>query len=170
MAKYGNFVINPTPGMKIIPINYGTAFSQFTINMRLSRTWGFGERVNGNNNQRNQQQQQGGPGGQGGNFNGGGGGRGGGGGGGGGGRGGGGGNFNGGGGGRGGGGGGDSSGQKYTLAAGLIVRNMLNTVNQAAPSGNLLDNRFDESLALANTGGQNVSANRRMEINLRFSF
>ena len=77
-GPYGNFVINPTPGMKIIPINYGTAFSQFTINMRLSRTWGFGERVNGNNNQRNQQQQQDGPGGQGGNFNGGGGGRGGG--------------------------------------------------------------------------------------------
>ncbi len=166
-TAYGNLIINPT-GLNPIPINYGNAFPQFTINMRLSRTWGFGERVNGNNNQRNQQQ-QGGPGGQGGNFNGGG-------------RGGGGGNFNGGGGGRGGGGGGgggggrggggggDSSGQKYTLTAGLIVRNMLNTVNQGAPSGNLLDNRFDESLALANTGGQNVSANRRMEINLRFSF
>ena len=60
--------------------------------------------------------------------------------------------------------------RSITLTAGLIVRNMLNTVNQGAPSGNLLDNRFNESLALANTGGQNVSANRRMEINLRFSF
>ncbi len=44
-GPYGNFVINPTPGMKIIPINYGDAFGQFTINVRLQRTWGFGERI-----------------------------------------------------------------------------------------------------------------------------
>jgi hypothetical protein len=165
-ANYGNFVINPTPGMKIIPINYGHAFSQFTVNMRLSRTWGFGERINGNNNQRNQG--QGGQNGQpgfggagnngggnrgGGNFNGGG-------------------NRNGGGGGRGGGGGGggDSSGQRFTLTAGLVARNIFNTVNPASPVGDLLDNRFDVPYQLANIGGANVSANRRMELNLRFSF
>ena len=159
-GKYGNFVINPTPGMKIIPINYGNAYAQFTVNMRVSRTWGFGERLNSNNNRN---QQQGGQNGQpgfgaaaggrgGGNFNGGGGGGGRGPGGGGGGR-----------------GGGDSSGQKYTLTAGLVVRNLFNTVNPGAPVGDLL-NRFDDVLAMANIGGANVSANRRMELNLRFSF
>jgi hypothetical protein len=174
-GKYGNFVINPTPGMKIIPINYGNAFSQFQINISIRRTWGFGERLNGATNQN---QAQGGPnnqpgfgqaaGGGGGNFNGGGN------------RGGGGGNFNGGGGGRGGGGGGggrgggggggDSSGQKYTLTAGLEARNLFNTVNPAAPQGDLLSNRFDEALSLANIGGGNISANRRLTFNLRFSF
>jgi uncharacterized membrane protein YgcG len=172
---YGNFVINPVlnpttglpvdPTLKLIPINYGHGFSQFTVNMRLSRTWGFGERITGNNNQRNQQGANGqnnqpgfGRGAGGGGNGGGGGGRGGGGG------------FAGGGGGRGGGGGGggDSSGQKFTLTAGIIARNMFNTVNPATPSGNLLDNRFDEALAI--TGGQNISANRRLEFNLRFSF
>lgn len=153
-GAYGQFILNPTPGMKLIPINYGHAFSQFTINMRLSRTWGFGERTSGNNNQRQQQNNQPGfgRGAGGGNFNGGGG------------------RYNGGGGGRGGnfGGGGDSSGQKYTLTAGIIARNMLNTVNVAAPSGSLIDNRFDQGLAI--TGAQNISANRRIELNLRFSF
>jgi hypothetical protein len=163
-GKYGNFVINPTPGMKIIPINYGNAFSQFTVNMRITRTWGFGERVNGNNNQRNQG--QGGQNGQPGGFGTpGGGNRGGGGGFAGGGRGGG-----GGGGGRGGGGNNDSSGQKYTLTAGMEARNLFNTVNPAAPQGDLLSNRFDEALALANIGGGNISANRRLDFSLRFSF
>jgi hypothetical protein len=169
-GKYGNFVINPyqpltgalLPGLKIIPVNYGTAFSQFTVNMRVSRTWGFGERL-GSNNQRNQPQGQGGQNGQaaglgggrgGGNFNGGGGGGRGGGGGGGGGR----------------GGGGDSSGQKYTLTAGIVARNIFNTVNPAAPVGDLLDNRFDQAYVMANIGGANVSANRRLELNLRLSF
>ncbi|HEY1757717.1 MAG TPA: carboxypeptidase regulatory-like domain-containing protein [Bryobacteraceae bacterium] len=161
-GKYGSFVINPTPGMKIIPVNYGNAFSQFTINLRASRTWGFGERVGANPNAPPQGGQNGQPGfgapagrgggGGGGNF--GGGGRGGGGGG---------------GGGRGG-GGGDSSGQKYTLTAGIVTRNLLNTVNPSAPQGNLLDNRFDEALSLANTGGGGQSANRRIEFNLRLSF
>ncbi len=160
-GKLGNFVINPTPGMKIIPVNYGSAYSQFNINLNIRRTWGFGERINGNNNNaRGQQGQNGQPGfagpaggggrGGGGNFNGGGG-RGGG----------------GGGGGRG--GGGDSSGQKYTLTAGIVTRNLLNHVNPAAPSGDLLDNRFGEALALSG-GGQNASANRRIEFNLRLSF
>ncbi len=159
-TAYGDLIINPTPGMKIIPINYGTAHGQFTVNVRLSRTWGFGERVTGNNN--NQQQQRnnqpgfgrgagGGPGGGGGGgFRGGGGG---------GGRGGGGGFF----------GGGDSSGQRFTLTAGLIARNLFNTVNPGNYEGDILSPRFDTSEAL-NVGGQNVSANRRLELNLRFSF
>jgi len=175
-TSYGDFIvgapISPVTGLptlpgygtlNVIPINYGHGFGQFFVNMRLSRTWGFGERVTGNNNnQRNQQQGQGQPG-----FGRGAGGPGGGGGGGG--RGGGGGGF-GGGGGRGGGGGGDSSGQKFTLTAGLIVRNLFNTVNYSSPEGLLLSNRFDTPLNIVANGGNGVAANRRMEINLRFSF
>jgi hypothetical protein len=164
-GKYGNLVINPTPGMKVIPINYGNAFAQFQVNLSIRRTWGFGERLTGANPPPQPGGQNGQPG-----FGGGGAPRGGGGGGGGGGaRGGGG----GGGGARGGGGGGlgnDSSGQKYTLTAGLEARNLFNTVNAAAPVGDLLSNRFDEALSLANVGGGNISANRRLTINLRFAF
>jgi len=163
---YGMFVINPLPGMKIIPSNYGNAFSQFTINARLSRTWGFGERVTRDPNAPQQRNRGGG---------GGGGGRGGGGfpggGGGGGGRGGGG--FAGGGGGGGGFfGGGDTSNNKYTMTVGIVARNLLNTNNPGAPESNLLSPRFGEALSLAGggQGGGNQSANRRLELNIRFSF
>jgi Carboxypeptidase regulatory-like domain len=160
-GKYGNLVINPTPGMKVIPINYGNAYSQFQVNLSVRRTWGFGERLGGTAPAPPGGGQNGQPG-----FAGGGGGA----------RGGGGGGFAGGGrggggaaGGRGG-GGGDSSGQKYTLTAGLEARNLFNTVNPASPVGELLSNRFDEALSEANIGGGNISANRRLTFNLRFSF
>jgi len=149
-AKYGNFVINPTPGMTVIPANYGTGFAQININMRISRTWGWGEPTTTTPN-------GGRGGGGGGPRGGGGGGRPGGG-------------FAGGG---GGGffGGGDAAGKKYTLTAGLYVRNIFNTLNQGLPEGNLLSPRFDESLALATAGqGATQSANRRMEFSLRFGF
>jgi hypothetical protein len=165
-AKYGNFVINPKPGMTVIPVNYGSAHSQFTVNMRLSRTWGFGEKATAPNN-RQQGGQDGGQGGQNGGFRGGQGGGGRGPGGGGGGRGGGG--FAGGGGGRGGGGGG-ASGQKYTVQAGIYVRNIFNTNNQGIPDSDLLSPRFGQSLSLAGGGGATQSANRRLEFNLRLSF
>jgi hypothetical protein len=153
-TKYGSFVINPTPGMTIIPANYGSGFAQINFNMRISRAWGFGESTAANPNQA----RRGGGGGPGG------GGRGGG--------------F---GGGRPGGGGpppggglfggGDTSGKKYTLTLGLYVRNIFNTVNQGLPEGDLLSPRFGETLALASAGqGATQSANRRMEINLRFGF
>lgn len=158
-AKYGNFVINPKPGMTVIPVNYGSAWGQFSVNMRLSRTWGFGEKATApNNNPR--QQQGGGPGGPGGPGGGGG--------------------FRGpgGGGARGGGGfpgggrgvGNAASGQKYTLTAGLFVRNIFNRTNQGIPDSDLLSPRFGESLSLAGGGGATQSANRRIEFNLRFAF
>ena len=37
-----DFVLNPTQGMTIIPVNYGKAYASI-VNMRISRTWGFGE-------------------------------------------------------------------------------------------------------------------------------
>ena len=73
----------------------------------------------------------------------------------------------------------DTAGKKYTVTAGLFVRNVLNTWNPGAPEGNLLSPRFGETLSLAGAGGPlgggplggaTQSANRRIELTLRFSF
>jgi len=156
MTKYGNYVVNPpaNSNLKPIPVNYGNGFAQINVNMRISRTWGFGEAVTVNPNQG---RRGGGGGGGGGRGPGGGGGRG-----------------------PGGGGpppgggffgGGDASGKKYTVTLGLYVRNIFNTFNQGLPEGDLLSPRFGETLQLATFGqGATQSANRRMEINLRLGF
>ncbi|HEY6346939.1 MAG TPA: carboxypeptidase-like regulatory domain-containing protein [Bryobacteraceae bacterium] len=165
-----NPIGDPACGSAIIPRNYLSAYGNLRFNLRIGRSWGFGERVSGNNqNQRGNGNFNGD---QGGNNNGGGGGGGGrnGGGGGGGGRGGGG--FAGGGG-RGGGGGGrggggnQSSGQRYTLNANVEFQNLLNTVNKPAPVANLSSPFLGEILA---GGGQNALWNRRVQLVLRFSF
>ncbi len=145
---YGSFVVNPKPGMTVIPANYGTAFAQVNVNMRLTRTWGWGERAtaprpNGGGPRGPGFGAVAGRGGGGGGPRGGGGGR-----------------FF---------GGGDASGKKYTVTAGLFVRNVLNTWNPGDPEGNLLSPRFGQTLALAGGGGTQ-SANRRIELTLRFSF
>jgi len=68
-------------------------------------------------------------------------------------------------------GGGDTSGKKYTVTLGLYVRNIFNTVNPGLPESDLLSPRFGETLALASAGqGATQSANRRMELSLRFGF
>lgn len=163
------FVLNPTQGMTIIPINYGKAFPQYNVNLRISRTWGFGELTQAARNRQQQQQQQGGgrgPGfGQVAGAGGGGGGRGGGGGGG----------PRGGGGGMPGMGGGDSSGRRYSLTASIMFHNLFNTVNPAAPIGNLISPSYGEAISQASGGfgGPNGAAqafNRRIDLSLRFSF
>ncbi len=167
-SSYGLFIVNPTPGMKVIPANYGSAFGQFNFNVRVSRSWGWCERASGPAGPRGGAGGgRGGPGGFGGM----------------------------GGGPRGGGGGprgpmgggpgpggmfggGDVSGKKYTLTAGIFVHNLFNTVNPGTPEGNLLSSRFGEPLGLAGGGfggmGGGVAAaqafNRRIDLSLRFSF
>ena len=42
-TAYGLLNINPQPGDKIIPRNYGRGPAQFNLNLRLARTWGFGK-------------------------------------------------------------------------------------------------------------------------------
>jgi hypothetical protein len=165
------FVVNPTQGMTIIPVNFGKAFGQINVNMRISRTWGFGE-TTASARQRQQGQDAGG-GGRGPGFGqaagGGGGGRGGGGGGprGGGGPGPGGGGF----------GGGDcgSSGRRYSLTASIMFHNMFNNVNQGAPVGSLISPEFGQAISLAGGGfaGGGAAAqafNRRIDLSVRFSF
>jgi hypothetical protein len=167
-TRYGCF--SPT-GTQLIPVNYGDGPSQVNLNLRISRTWGWGERAGSTNNPNG-----------GGGFNpgggppggfqggGGGGGRGGGGfgGGGGGGR-----------GGRGGGGFGNvngNTGKRYNLTLNVEARNALNHVNYAAPTGVLGSPFFGISTALNNGGGggfggNNGSAgNRKVQVQLRFQF
>jgi hypothetical protein len=161
------FVVNPTQGMTIIPINYGVAFPQYNVNMRISRTWGFGESIAST---RNRQQQDGGGGpGRGPGFGqpaGGGGGP----------RGGGGGGARGGGGAPGGfGDAGGSSGKRYSLTASAMFHNLFNTKNDGLPVGTLLSPEFGQSTQLATSGfgagGAAAQAfNRRIDFSLRFSF
>jgi hypothetical protein len=41
-TPYGYLNPNPAPGQPILPYNAANAFAQFSMNLRLSRTWGFG--------------------------------------------------------------------------------------------------------------------------------
>jgi hypothetical protein len=149
-TPYGKFDTQPGPGDTIIPRNYGNGPSQFSLNIRLAKTWGFGESTTGP---------------AGGNRGGGGGGgpRGGGGG------------YGGPGGGRGGPMGGmfgdASTGKKYNLTLTAQARNLFNTVNYANPIGVITSPLFGASNQLANTGpGGSNAENRRLEFGLRFAF
>jgi len=46
-TQWGLFNLAPGPGDKIIPINYGIAPGHFTMNFRLSKTFGFGKKQEG---------------------------------------------------------------------------------------------------------------------------
>jgi hypothetical protein len=162
-TPWGCFDISPAAGAALIPINYGEGPGNFSVNLRLSRTWGWGEKSAGAT------PRAGGDGG-GGRGPGGGGARGGG-------RGGG---FAGGGfGGRGGGGGrggrGGASGKKYSATLSVNARNALNHVNLGQPTGNLTSTFFGQSTSLAGGqggfgGGGTAAGNRRVEVQLRFQF
>ena len=163
-TAYGLLNPNPKPGEALLPYNFGRGPSQFNVNLRLARTWGFGNTKESAANAAMQGGPMGGPG-MGGPPMGGGGYRGGGGGGmrGGGGMGGPGGMF----------GGGSVPGKRYNLTLSLSARNLLNHVNLSSPVGNLRSPSFGESLSLASgfgpMGGGAV-ANRRLDMQLRFAF
>ena len=154
-TKYGVFDTNPQPGESIIPRNYGDGPGLFSVNLRLSRTFGFG----GERGVSAAASGGGMPGGGGlavGGMRGGGGG---------------------GGGPRGGGGGprggpfGDAvTNQRYNVTIGISARNLFNSVNLAPPIGNLSSPLFGTSNALAGGFFGSASANRRIEMQLRFSF
>ncbi len=157
-TAYGLLNAQPTPGEAPIPRNFGNGFGSLTINMRVSRSWGFGESTARPGNQGGG---TGGPrgGGLGGGRPGGGGG---------------------GGGGRGGGFlGGATTNRRYNLIASVEIRNLLNSVNPSAPVGTLGSPFFDKSQGITGGfagpgggggGGATQSANRRLEMQLRFSF
>jgi hypothetical protein len=152
VTRFGAFDPNPTTGQTIIPRNFGNGPSFFNVNLRVSKTFGFGEARG-----------TGGGGGRGG----GGGGRGGRGG-----RGGGGGPF---GGTQGGGTFGDAqrTESRYSLNVSVNIQNLLNHTNLGTPIGNLSSPLFGRSITTARGvggGGGSAAGNRRVELSLRFSF
>jgi hypothetical protein len=177
-TPFGDFDLNPAPGAELIPRNYGRSPGQFTVNLRINKSFGFGE-VPGAAARRTAANEQtpaaGGeqpPAGAGGGRRGGGGRAGGGGRGGGGGgpRGGGGGAF-----GQGGifGGGGAGGEQKrYNLTLGINISNIFNRTNPGPFVGNLSSDRFGQAIQSGGFGfgGGSAAGNRRVEAQLRFSF
>lgn len=152
---------NPKVGQALLGRNAGNNPGSFSLNLRLSRTWGFGgEKSGAVADPMQQMMMRGGPGGGGG-----GGGRGGG--------------------GMGGGGmgggmfGGGSS--KYNLTLSAQAQNITNHVNYGAPVGSLNSPNFGISTSTGSGfgggpgggpggGGGGSSANRRIQLSLRFSF
>jgi hypothetical protein len=182
-TPFGNFDLNPAPGAEIIPRNYGRSPGQFTVNMRINKSFGFGEAPGAAARRTaaaNAQTPAGGgdqtaAGGAGGGGRGAGGAGGGGrpGGGGPGGRGGGGGGAFGQGGIFGGGGGGGGAEQKrYNLTLGINISNIFNRTNPGAFIGNLSSSRFGQAIQSGGFGfgGGTAAGNRRVEAQVRFSF
>ena len=145
----GTFDAQPTASEKIVPINYATGPSHATVNLRLTRTFGFGPKTS-----RPASNQGGGPGGGGG------------------------GGSRGGGGPRGplfGGGPGGmfSSGgsdRRYSLTFGVSARNAFNKVNVGNPSGILGSRFFDTPNGLQGGPFSTASAVRRIDLLATFNF
>ena len=143
-------MFNPTPAAgQVLPVNYGNGPGNATFNLRLSKTFGFGRESKG--------------GGAGGGMEGRGGPRG----------------YPGGGlGGRGlsGTGGGNPFGfgaatnRRYNLTFTISGRNMFNSVSPAPPVGNLSSPFFGQSIALVGGPFSSASANRRVDLQVMFSF
>jgi hypothetical protein len=146
----GNFTATPAAGERMVPINYETGPSVFTFNLRFGKTFGIGPKLQKSTDATGGPPQGGGP-------------RGGGGG-----RGPGGNPF--GGGGRGGMFGGDTSDRKYSLTFNVMVRNLFNNVNRAAPVGILNSPYFGQSIALAGGPFGSGAYNRRLDLQVMFSF
>jgi hypothetical protein len=158
LTPYGWLNPNPTPGEAILPRNFGRSPGNISINLRLSKTFGFGgSRESTGANRRNNNGGGGGgfPGGPGG------------------------GGFQGGpgGGGPGGGffrglGGGTNTGQRYNLTFSVQARNLLNHVNPGPINGIITSPLFDESNTLAGGFGAFAQSglNRRIDLQARFTF
>jgi hypothetical protein len=147
-TPYGLISTSPTT-VALIPRNLGSGPAAFTFNVRLSKTIGFGKVAEAS-----------GGGGQGQHGGGGGGGRG-----------------PGGIGGRGlGGGGGNPFGgapttnKRYNVTFTVAARNLFNNVNLAKPVGNINSQFFDQSIALAGGPFNTAAANRRIDLQVQFSF
>lgn len=152
VTPWGAFNPTPQPGDTIIPRNFGRGPAQFSINLRVSRTWGFGERRGsggaGDSGMPMGGRGRGGPGGPmmggmgrprmgPGMF------------------------------------GDASTGKRFNITLSASARNLLNHENFAPPNGNLSSLLFGESLSLAGgfgPMGSSASSNRRLDFQLRFSF
>jgi hypothetical protein len=178
VTPFGDFDIRPAPGTPLIPRNFGEAPAFMNVNLRVGKTWTFGDLPNSRRVANGGGQDQSGGGRRGadtgglGNIGGVGGGRGGRGGGGGGGRGGGGGGLF-------GGMGGPGAEKRYGLTLSLNFQNLLNQVNLSKPNGNLSSATFGQSLSsvgggggfgFGGGGGNSSAGNRRITAQVRFTF
>jgi len=147
----GTFDAAPKAGEKITSINYATGPSHVVMNLRLTKTFGFGPKVS----RASGNQGQGGPGGGGGGIR-----------------------MGGGGGGPrgpvfGGGQGGmpgGNSDRRYNLTFGVNARNVFNKVNFTNPSGILGSRFFDTPNQLQGGPFSNSAANRRIDLQVTFGF
>ncbi len=150
VTPYGTFSPVPQAGQPLTPINYGGGPALFTLNLRLSKTFGLGPVVKGGSGSAGGP--RGGPGGGGGHGGGGLGPRG-----------------------LSGGGGspftfGSETSHKYNLTFSVSARNLLNNVNYGPPVGNLNSSIFGLSNSLAGGPFSSGSANRRIDLQMLFSF
>jgi hypothetical protein len=146
-TKFGCFNLTPAPGEPAIPINFAEGPGRFTLNLRLSKTFGFGKKT-----EKVPTGAPGGPG-AGGTFG------------------------RGPGGPRGGGGGrgfggfdGNTTGQRYSLTFGVAARNIFNNVNVATPIGDLSSPIFGQSNGPAGQPYSSSTANRRIDLQVTFAF
>jgi hypothetical protein len=133
-------------GASVVPINYCTGPSEYTFNLRLTKTFGFGASTRPKAGG-----PDGGPGGGGGHGDHGGGGHGGGGGGG----------F---------GGGGTSTGKRYNLAFGVQVQNLFDTKDLSVPQSVLNSSNFGVSTQIYGGPYTTTSALRRITLQTSFNF
>jgi hypothetical protein len=144
---YGCFNLVSVPGAPVIPINDATGPGRFTLNLRVSKTFGFGAKK--------EVAASGGPGGPGGGTFG---------------RGPGGGGPHGGGDRGGGMFGGGPSNYRYNLTFSVNARNIFNDVNVSNPIGNLSSPLFGQSNGLAGGPFSSSTANRKIDLQLSFNF
>ncbi len=152
-TRWGVFDTDPLPGQTVIPRNWGSGPGQFSLNLRMSRTFGFGgERKSPAPGMPEAMPPGGGPppgasggpgvgpgapagmrGGPRGPFA-------------------------------------ENSSSHYSLTLAISAHNLLNHVNVAPPIGILASPLFGTSNGLAGGMGPGAAANRRVEIQLRLSF
>ncbi len=142
----GNFDLNPASTVARIPVNYGRGPASVTVNLRASKTFGFGAETNkGGSQAQGQGGRGGGPGGPpGGGF----------------------------GAGRGMGGlfANSNTSRRYNLTITAMARNLLNTWNPGSPVGNLSSTLFGKSNGLASGPFSSGTANRRLDLQATFAF
>ncbi len=161
-TKYGVFNIDPAPGVPLIPVNFGQGPNSFVMNLRITKTFSFGDRTGERTSgDVGGASDSGGGGGTSGGFrvgrakqasgggnlgtrglsNSG-----------------------------GSGGSGSAVSKRYTLTVGAEARNLFNNVNLGTPVGNLTSPIFGTSNGLAGGVYSFSGTNRRIDFQLVFSF
>lgn len=147
-TDFGAFDTSPIPGQTIVPFDFGDGPGQFTLNLRLSKTFGIGPKLDSSNQPQQGPRGEGEPrggrgrGGPAGGF-----------------------------GGPRGGPMGPATDQRYNLTFSINARNIFNNVNPAPPIGNLSSALFGQSTSLASGNLFNTqSANRRIDLQVMFAF